>query len=99
MFIWSSNSSTRALSFQIVPLGPLLERVIQLARNRSEAKGVSLESKVEPASLELTADSDPIEQVIPNLLINGMHALEGHPDAVVQLKAEMGGKGSVAISV
>jgi two-component system nitrogen regulation sensor histidine kinase NtrY len=37
--------------------------------------------RVEPATLELTADSEMIEQVLINLLMNSIQALEGQSDA------------------
>ncbi len=58
-----------------------------------------LKVHVEPETLELTADPEQIEQVLINLLLNAMQALEGRPDPRVELTSQMDGRGRVSIQV
>jgi two-component system nitrogen regulation sensor histidine kinase NtrY len=85
--------------FQIFPAAGLLERVVQLMKNQIEEEGVQLKVEVEPKSLELTADPELIEQVVINLMLNAMEALQGSPDPRIELFSRLDERGRVLITV
>jgi nitrogen fixation/metabolism regulation signal transduction histidine kinase len=85
--------------FQIFPAAGLLERVVQLMKNQIEKEGVQLKVEVEPKSLELTADPELIEQVVINLMLNAMEALQGTPDPRIELLSRLDERGRVLITV
>jgi signal transduction histidine kinase len=62
-------------------------------------KPIQLELRVDPQSLELTADPELIEQVVINLLLNSLQAVEGRKKAKIYLDARMDGRGRVLIQV
>ena len=67
-------------------------------RNHNDAD-LSLSYRVEPESLEFTADDQLIEQVLINLLKNSMHALNGRPDGRIQLLGFLNKRGQVTLQV
>ncbi len=85
--------------FQIFPAAQLLERVMQLMKNQIEEEGIQLKVEVEPKSLELTADPELIEQVVINLMLNAMEALQGAPDPRIELFSRLDERGRVLITV
>lgn len=85
--------------FQIFPVAELLERVVQLMKNQIEEEGIQLKVEVEPKSLELTADPELIEQVVINLMLNAMEALQGAPDSRIELFSRLDERGRVLITV
>lgn len=85
--------------FQIVPIVELFARVRQLMRAQIADKAIHFRVHVEPASLELTADPELIEQVLINLLLNAIQALQDQTDARIELTARMDGRGGILIQV
>jgi two-component system, NtrC family, nitrogen regulation sensor histidine kinase NtrY len=73
-------------------IGSLVEP--EIARNR-----ISFHRVVRPQSIRLTADPQLIEQVLINLLVNAIQALEGRPDARIDLDAHIDDKGHTVIQV
>lgn len=64
-------------NFQIVPLQPLVERLMTLVKGQVAPEKVTIIHQIEPATLEVTADPDMLEQVLLNLLINALQAFRG----------------------
>jgi len=85
--------------FMIFEISSLFERVGQLMGPQIAEKGISFTHRVEPATLELTADPELIEQVLINLLLNAMHAVEGRTGAAITLAAHLNERGRVVIVV
>lgn len=86
-------------NFSIFPVKQLLQNIYELHRNELEAAGISCTLESEPASLELSADEQLIEQVLINLMTNSIHALKGHPDAHISLKAGLNARGRISIQL
>ncbi len=86
-------------NFQIFPLQELFARVEKLMQANIEEKGIDFEAKVEPESLELTADPELIEQVLINLLLNALQALEQRQEAQIRLEARLDDRGRILIQV
>jgi nitrogen fixation/metabolism regulation signal transduction histidine kinase len=85
--------------FQIFPVKNLFEHVRQLLRAQAEAKAITLSVQIEPESLELTADPDLIEQVLINLLLNAIQAVEQQAEARIALRAFLDERGRVNVQV
>ncbi|MFB0515151.1 MAG: PAS domain-containing sensor histidine kinase [Candidatus Neomarinimicrobiota bacterium] len=86
-------------NFEIFPVRELLERVGQLMKKQIEEPGIQLVTEVEPRSLELTADPELIEQVLINLMLNSIEALEDASDGKIELQSRLDDRGRVAITV
>ena len=86
-------------NFQIFPIQGLFERIIMLMRTQAAAGKVDLRSEIRPASLELTADPELVEQVLINLAFNAIQAVAEQLDARVILSARMDERGRVLIQV
>lgn len=86
-------------SFRIVRLSDLLTRVKQLLLARPDAGSIRIECSVDPAGLELSADSDLVEQALINIGINSIEALRDRDDGVIELCARLGERGRVMIQV
>jgi len=76
-------------SFRIVPAGELLARVQSLMSQHLADGGIELVCSTEPESLELTADPALIEQVLINLVLNAIQALEGRTDGRIEVTARL----------
>ncbi|MEE8578096.1 MAG: ATP-binding protein [candidate division Zixibacteria bacterium] len=85
--------------FQIVNIKELFSRVTQLMVSREEAKEITFQISVDPPTLELTADPDLLEQVLLNLMLNSVQALDGNSSGTVKLSSKLIERGSVIISV
>ncbi len=86
-------------NFHIFPVKTLFEQVRQLMRAQVAAKAIALSVKVEPESLEITADPDLIEQVLINLLLNAIQAVEQQSTARIALRAHLDERGRVNVQV
>ncbi len=77
----------------------LFARVDRLMGEDASARGVALESAVDPHTLEISADPELIEQALINLMRNALDAAEGRPDALVSTRAQIGRSGRVVLAV
>ncbi|MBU0985475.1 MAG: PAS domain-containing protein [candidate division Zixibacteria bacterium] len=85
--------------FQIVAVGDLIDRTMRLIRARDDIRGLTFITQVDPATLELTADPDLVEQVLLNLTINAVQALRDKADGTIAVSARLGDRGQVLIHV
>jgi nitrogen fixation/metabolism regulation signal transduction histidine kinase len=86
-------------NFQIIQVKILFQRIKKLMDNDLNAKGIQLQTKVKPELLELTADSELIEQVIINLIINSLQALDGIENPEINLDSHLDDRGRVIIKI
>ena len=100
-FVESYRSLTKIPKprFEIFPVADLLSNVQTLLRTSMAENGVALDATITPPTLELAADEELIEQVLINLLLNAMQALEGQPEAQITLRARLGASGRAVIEV
>jgi signal transduction histidine kinase len=68
-----------------VDLRALLDDAVLLSGPRAAAQGVTLELQRQSEPLDVMADADMVRQVIVNLLINALNAVEGVAGATVVL--------------
>lgn len=85
--------------FQICSINDLFSRVQRLMQANIREKNVIFHMNVEPESLELTADPELVEQVLINLMLNALQAVEGQKNPAIQLKASLDSRGRILIQV
>jgi two-component system nitrogen regulation sensor histidine kinase NtrY len=100
-FVESYRNLTRVPkpNFQIVPVRNIFSRIVTLMDAEITAKGIKFIRSVNPPLLELTADPELIEQVLINLIVNSIHALENVESPEINLYSEMDERGRVIIKV
>jgi signal transduction histidine kinase len=86
-------------NFKIFRVTELFGGIEQLLRASFKEKKININTKVEPESLEVTADPEMIEQVLINLLLNAIQALDGNPNAKIDLISRIDERGRVIIQV
>ncbi len=85
--------------FSIFPVSELFGRVRQLMQTHIEDRELEFLVTVEPVSLELTADSELIEQVLINLLLNAFEAVVDRSGAKIGLRGSIDGRDRILLSV
>lgn len=100
-FVSSYRSLTRLPPPErtLVRLQDLFENMERLFREEWQAEGITLYASVAPAELDVSADSDMLEQILINMLKNAGQALAGKKDASVWLFARLNKRGRVAIEI
>jgi signal transduction histidine kinase len=92
-FVDSYRSFTKIPNptFEVLPARELFEGVRRLLRVQIEEHDLECEIEVEPEHLEVTADPELVEQVLINLTLNAIQALEGadRDDARIELRARI----------
>jgi signal transduction histidine kinase len=86
-------------NIQIFPLQELFDRVEKLMQANIEGKGINFKAEVDPKSLEMTADPELIEQVLINLLLNALQALDQRQDPQIHLDAHLDDRGRILIQI
>ena len=84
---------------QVFAVKELFDRVGRLMNANMAGKNIRFSVDVEPAGIELEADPELIEQVLINLLLNALQAIEGQPAPAIQLKGFLNERGRVVIQV
>ncbi|MFH0990922.1 MAG: ATP-binding protein [bacterium] len=77
----------------------LFNRVSKLMQANIAARNISFSASLELDTMELYADPELIEQVLINLLLNALQAVELQPSASIQLNASLNDRGRVVIQV
>jgi len=98
-------SSTKSLThiprptIRQIRIGELFDRIIILFQPRFKEKGIQYENHIYPPDLTVDADMELIENVIINLILNAIEAMEDIPAARLSLVAEKSELNQVHISV
>lgn len=85
--------------FSIFTISQLFDNVINLMTQESQSSNIIIQSSIEPATLELSADEKLIEQVLINLVKNAIQAMHNQASGVIELKAFMSKRGRIVIQV
>jgi signal transduction histidine kinase len=85
--------------FKIFTVESLFQRVEQLLSPQLTTQKIKINRKVEPETLELTADPEQIEQVLINLILNSIQALAGKQDPRIEMLANQDKRGRIILSV
>jgi two-component system, NtrC family, nitrogen regulation sensor histidine kinase NtrY len=86
-------------NFRLCSIKELFENIEKLMEDEIRKCGVEFTVKVDPESLEFTADDQLIEQVLINLLKNAIHALNGKPSGKIQLLGFINKRGRITLQV
>ncbi len=86
-------------NFTMVSVEALLSSVRRLLAAELEAKAIACVVQVNPEDLHLTADAELIEQVLINVVLNAIQAVEGQDEAHITLRAYPGTDGVAVIQV
>ena len=86
-------------NFRLCQVKELFSNIEKLMDEEMKRCGFQFIVRVEPENLQFTADDQLIEQVLINLLKNSMHALNGRPDARMQLLGFLNKRGRVTLQV
>ncbi|NLA75881.1 MAG: HAMP domain-containing histidine kinase [Deltaproteobacteria bacterium] len=85
--------------FKLLSIQSFFKRIEVLMSNNIAKRNISFRWIVEPESLEFTADPDLMEQVMINLVLNAIQAVEGRVNPEIILKAMLGMEGESIITV
>jgi two-component system, NtrC family, nitrogen regulation sensor histidine kinase NtrY len=85
--------------FKLLSVEEFFKRVEKLMNHKLTDNGISLRWSVDPKSLEVTADPDLMEQVMINLLLNAIDAVNGRENPHIMLSAFMGNEGQTIFTV
>lgn len=85
--------------FRSVYVAELLNRIRTLLSPEFDQRSIQLLTELPPEDLTIQADPELLEQVLINLVKNGMEALEGRPDAELTLTAGISADDRVHIQV
>jgi nitrogen fixation/metabolism regulation signal transduction histidine kinase len=85
--------------FRIVQVKNLLERVGNLMRDQLEHRAVDFTIRVDPETLEITADQALIEQVLINICKNSVEAVDSVSKPRIELSAGTDGLGNPVVKV
>ncbi len=86
-------------NFSIFPVRDLFTRVEKLMQANIKGRSIRFKNRVEPENLELTADPELIEQVLINLLLNALQAVERQDDGRIDLLAALDAQSRILIQV
>ncbi len=86
-------------NFRLCSIKELFENIEKLMEDEIRKCGVEFTVRVDPESLEFTADDQLIEQVLINLLKNAIHALNGKPSGKIQLLGFINKRGRITLQV
>jgi len=84
---------------QVFGVKEILDRVGRLMTANMAGKNTRFSVDVEPAGIEIEADPELIEQVLINLLLNALQAIEGQSAPAIQMKGFLSERGRVVIQV
>jgi nitrogen fixation/metabolism regulation signal transduction histidine kinase len=96
---YRSLTSTPEPIFRIILIKDLFARVKRLMENELRNNNIQLILSVEPDQLELTADSELIEQVLINLILNSVYFLKQVENPQIKLSGQIDERGKTVIKL
>jgi signal transduction histidine kinase len=85
--------------FELLEAQDLLDNVHRLLRVQIEEQALSVDISVDPPDLTLTGDPDLLDQVLINLALNAIQAVEEQKEARIKLRAYVDGRSRPVIQV
>ncbi len=82
-----SFSRQTACKITQLPLNPLIDNVLALAKQKLEKSGVSIRREYADESLEVAGDHTMLEQVFLNLVNNAVDAMKGCKEKILTVRA------------
>lgn len=86
----------RAVKYQTVDIEPVVNSVIELAIHAIGRRPITLRKQVEPEIAAIECDPELLKQVLLNLVINAIQAIENSGNVIVAV-ASLGGKMQIQV--
>lgn len=86
-------------NYELFSVQETLERVANLMKPEAAKEQIEISCKVEPKSLELTADPHLVEQVLINLVKNALRILSSQKNGAIQIIGTLDSFGKVLIQI
>lgn len=86
-------------NFRYFPIQELFDRVENLLMPKIQERNIDCTCKVVPPGLMLTADPDLIEQVLINLVINSIHAVQDVKEPKIRIVATLSANNRISVAV
>jgi signal transduction histidine kinase len=96
---YRSLTNIKKPEFERFPVSELLDRVKNLAIKQIKETGITLETSIDPPSLELTADPQLVEQVLINLVLNSFDAIDNKEDGRIEINASIDGRNRIIFQI
>lgn len=74
-------------SFREVSMNEIILKTVKILSNQIERQGIRIKTDLSKVPM-VKADPKQIEQVIINLLLNSIHAIEGRPEGTISIETE-----------
>jgi two-component system nitrogen regulation sensor histidine kinase NtrY len=97
--VYRNLNKIASANLQQIPVRVLLENVKQLMAPTLNSKNIQMEIQQQDQKLQLEADSNLIEQVLINLLVNAIEAVRDVSDPRIIISASLGNHNKVIIKV
>ena len=90
----------RELHFERVDMNGVVSSVLNLARLEAEKRGIDLRCALEPGLSLVAGDPTHLQQVVLNLVINGMDAMDGaQAPVVLEVRTRRDGVAAVVVEI
>ena len=86
-------------NFQMISVREVFDRIERLMNSNIKEKSIHFNSLIEPPGLELTADTELIEQVLINLLLNALQSVENIKEPSIELRSQLDSRGRIQIQI
>ncbi|MBK7428445.1 MAG: HAMP domain-containing histidine kinase [Saprospiraceae bacterium] len=97
--VYRNLNKIASANLQQIPVRVLLENVKQLMSPTLNSKNIQLDIQQQDQKLQLEADTNLIEQVLINLLVNAIEAVRDVSDPKIIISATLGNHNKVIIKV
>ena len=86
------------ITHSVLDLNEVITDTVSLVREESNRNGISLQTDLHSAFLKISADRVQLQQVLMNLMLNGLEAMKGIGGALT-IRSESNGEGGALVSV
>jgi two-component system nitrogen regulation sensor histidine kinase NtrY len=84
---------------KILSVKEIITNTLTILQNNFKDNNIEVSQNVDPETLEISADSSLIEQVLINLVLNAVHALKGSETPKISINSFLSDNGKVIIQV
>ena len=85
--------------FERFPISELVSRVESLSMQQVGEAAVTIETRIVPADLTIVADPELVEQVLINLMLNAIYAVESAKEGRIEIEASIDERNHAVIQV
>ncbi len=84
---------------KILSVKELVSNTFIILQNKIKENNIEISYNIDPESLEISADSSQIEQILINLVINSIHALKETKNPEIEINSYLSDSGKIVIQV